>query len=80
KQILEKLKIIIVPEPGFGGVESSLLSEEKGTCAVLWDAPRVPLSSTAVREKLEKGKDAGELVGAKVLDYIKKNGLYKQKK
>lgn len=75
-EILEKTKIIVVPEPGFQRLGSKLLSEEKGTALVLWHAPKVDLSSTAVREKLLRGEDVAGLVDEKVLRYIKENKLY----
>ncbi|MBN2066973.1 MAG: nicotinate (nicotinamide) nucleotide adenylyltransferase [Candidatus Diapherotrites archaeon] len=79
-QILEVAKVIVVPEPGFEGLEGSLLSEEKGNCIILWDAPRVDLSSTGVRQKLLQGEDVSPLVNASVLQYIKKNNLYRNNK
>ena len=68
--------LVVVPEPDFEKLKSPLLSEEKGNCLVLWDAPRVDLSSTAVREKLQRGESAAGLIGENVLQYIRENKLY----
>ena len=76
--ILAETKIIIVPEPGFEKLESELFSEEKGTCKILWDAPRVELDSTRVRKKLLASKSVEGLIDSKVINYIKEKGLYRQ--
>lgn len=39
---------------------------------------KTPLSSTAVREKLEKGEDVGGMIPGRVYEYIKREGLYGQ--
>lgn len=80
KEILKEVKVIIVPEPGFQKMQSKLLSEQKGNCIVLWNAERVDLNSTVVREKLLNGENVAGLVDAKVLQYIKENNLYKNNK
>jgi nicotinate-nucleotide adenylyltransferase len=79
-QILKEAKVLVVPEPGFAKLNSPLLSEEKGNCLVLWDAPRVDLSSTVVREKLKGNAPITGLVDESVLQYIKENNLYKNNK
>jgi len=79
-QILRGAKVVIVPEPGFQKMQSKLLSEQKGNCVVLWNAPRVDLNSTAVRSKLVKGADVAGLIDERVLRYIKENNLYKNNK
>lgn len=40
--------------------------------------PAINISSTAVREKLEQGLSVGTAVPPVVLEYIRKNGLYKE--
>ncbi len=80
RQILRGAKVVIVPEPGFQKMQSKLLSEQKGNCIVLWDAPRVDLNSTAVRSKLVKGANVAGLIDERVLRYIKENNLYKNNK
>ncbi len=78
EEILNEVKVIIVPEPGFEKLKSRLLSEEKGNCIVLWDAERVDLSSTEVRNKLFRERDVSGLIPSSVLQYIKENNLYKK--
>ena len=51
--------------------------EKAGATCVIEDIPLMPLSSTDVRQRLAGGKDAGELLPAKVRAYIAQKGLYR---
>lgn len=43
---------------------------------ILMDAPKVDISSSLVRQKLENGQDCSDLLDERVIGYIKDNGLY----
>lgn len=47
-----------------------------GECLILEFSP-VEISSTRLRQMLEKGEDTGELLPEGVKDYVEKKGLYK---
>lgn len=49
----------------------------KGYKFTLMKMPPVDLSSTELREKLESGQSVGAAIPLTVLEYIRKNGLYK---
>lgn len=51
--------------------------EEKGARCVIAGQPVMPVSSTAIRQRIAQGEPAGDWLPAKVEDYIARKGLYK---
>ncbi len=43
---------------------------------ILMDAPKVDISSSLVRQRIENGDDCSDMLDEKVIRYIKDNGLY----
>lgn len=74
KKILEHVKLILYPVPG-SERESSPLFEESRPIRVKGKA--IDLSSTVVREKLQRNEPVQDLLPKTVLAYIKENNLYK---
>lgn len=56
------------------------LTEKYGAKIIIMDIPEVPVSSTTIRQQLEKGMSCRYYLDDKVIDYIRKNGLYTGKK
>lgn len=76
EKVLQELKLILFPVPGSEG-EKSKLVDSSSPIRVKDNA--IDLSSTVVRQKLQKGETVKGLVDKKVLNYIGKNSLYSQK-
>jgi nicotinate-nucleotide adenylyltransferase len=84
----EALELIKLAPPLVGSREKELLSELKGADAALikmlkkgWTSiPRLEISSTWVRSRVNKGEYAGHLVPGKVWDYIQTQQLYVNQK
>lgn len=62
-RVLELARLIVVRRPGHAGAEGAPLLPE--------------ISSTLVRERLQRGEDLSSLVPTEVLRYIQENGLYR---
>ncbi len=66
-----------VEDVDFDYVEQQLGGEKAGRLRKnMIETPLIEISSTDVREKLEQGQDVSGLVDDRVLEYIRKNGLY----
>ena len=84
----EALKLIKLAPPLVGSREKDLLSEFKGVDPQIakslkkgWTPiPRLEISSTWVRSRVNKGQYAGHLVPGKVWDYIQTHHLYENQK
>lgn len=59
--------------------ETQKLLEARGSHTIICDIPMVPISSTTIRKNVSDGNMIKNMVSDKVADYIKENGLYKQK-
>lgn len=71
--ILSMARIAVYPRPG-DMLES--ISEELLSHVHVIDAPGIDLSSTELRDRVQKGKSIRYLVPDAVLSYIKSHGLY----
>ncbi len=77
--ILENTPVAVLPRPGYPiPAESPHLPQRlwNRICASELDIPQCPISSTAVRERLEHGLSATDQIPAAVLDYICRHRLY----
>ena len=81
-------ELITLAPPLVGSREKDLLSEIQGASLTLvkllkkgWTViPRLEISSTWVRSRIQKGEYAGHLVPGKVWDYIQAHQLYADQK
>jgi len=75
--------VALLPRPGCGEPDLSRLRRAVGEEAVAGllaqrvPAPKVPLSATAIRERLRRGESVAGLVPASVASYIAEAGLYR---
>ena len=81
EKILSSFRVIVL-ERGEDKVEdiikeSKLLQKYESSIITIKGINKIPLSSTMIREKIKKGEDVEEFVDKDVLEYIKKNKLYK---
>ncbi len=70
--ILRDYRIAVYPRPGFMGHEL-----EQHPSVWMTDTPLMELSSTYIRESVQKGKSIRFFVPDAVLDFIDKKGLYR---
>jgi nicotinate-nucleotide adenylyltransferase len=56
------------------------LLRSKGAITRICDIPIMPISSTEIRNRISKGLNVEEVLPQKIVDYIKKNGLYMKNK
>ena len=77
EQVLKEVKLILFPVPGSEHEKNQLLNSEN---SIIVQAKEIDLSSTIVREKLQKGESVEDLVSEKVLDYLNENNLYSTNK
>ncbi len=75
EEILEMIRIYVYPRPGFSG--SPFLQHPN---VFLKDAPVMEISSSFIRQSLEKGKDPKYMLPEKVYDEIVKKGYYGRNK
>lgn len=75
-QMLEHTHVLVYPRQGLEEhlAEAELLYHPAVT--VVPDAPQFPVSSTGLRVRLRSWKPVDGLLDAKVLAYIRQNGLY----
>jgi nicotinate-nucleotide adenylyltransferase len=66
--------VAVVGRPGEGGEEAPPLPEVRGVERV--GGPGLPISSSAIRERVRRGLSVRYLVPDAVADYIAKRGLY----
>lgn len=73
EEIVGKFPIVIYPRPGYplNNVNKSLLDKVK-----VVKAPLLDISSTLIREGLNKGKDLRFLLPHKIYDFLMKEKLY----
>lgn len=71
EEIIAKTPVIIYPRPGYP-IDSATLPKS----IKLVEAPLFPFSSTDVRNAINEGKDASQMLPQAVWDYIKNNHLY----
>ena len=74
ESILREAKLILFSVPGSERCKSTLVDSSS---PIRVNAKAIDLSSTKVREMLSKGQRPQGIVSNRVLDYIKKHGLYK---
>jgi nicotinate-nucleotide adenylyltransferase len=72
EQLAGLAKFIVVTRPGFA---AELPNWPKGSVKVL-EIDALNLSSTEIRQKIEAGHNANDLVPKAVAGYISSNGLY----
>ena len=70
EKIIAGYDIYVYPRPG---VEMEFKTPRT---TFLADAPTFDLSSTAIRDALERGEDASAMLDGEVLEYIRKRGLW----
>ncbi len=68
--IIEKFNLLVYPRPD----EPQAFTTARTT--YLSDAPQFNLSSTAIREALERGEDISSMTTPEVADYIRQKGLW----
>ncbi len=72
KRILEENKILIYPRLGEEFVNDTLSRDNVQVC----DAPIIEVSSTFIRESIQKGKNVSSFLPCGVWEYIKAHKLY----
>jgi nicotinate-nucleotide adenylyltransferase len=73
EQILKEVKIIIVPMENFKAKNLGMLKK----ALIVNPSIKTNISSTIIRERLKKGECVEAIIPLNVLNYIKKNQLYK---
>ncbi len=73
KQVLKEVKLILFPVPGNEREQNDLIDSSN---PIRVEAKEIDLSSTIVRERLQRGESVEGLVDSKVLEYIEGNNLY----
>lgn len=68
--IIQNFDLLVYPRPG----EQMTFSTERTT--YLKDAPQINLSSTAIREAVERGEEFSSMLDKDVAAYIRKKGLW----
>jgi nicotinate-nucleotide adenylyltransferase len=71
RRIIDEFGLMIYPRDGYDVRTALRFPRIK-----LFPAPEVPISSTAVREAVKRGKDIRHLVPANIYTYIKQHNLY----
>jgi len=74
EKIFQLIKIIIGVRPGFNQINKEDVFFKKST---VFEINGLQTSSTQIREKVKKGESIRYLVPAKVEEYIRAKGLYK---
>lgn len=70
KEILDLCKVVVLRREGYAtSVENENL--------IVLDSPKINISSTEIREKIQKGLDISDLVPKKVQEIINKNKIYR---
>lgn len=81
EEIVQRARLAVLPRPGDGGTGGVSTDESPPVPAgarVDWlDGPRLHLSSTALRRRVERGESIRFLVPEKVRLYIEESGLYR---
>ena len=73
--ILASVPLIVAPRTGV--VLSEFEREPLRSASIfLLDMPEVDVSSTVLRERVDRGEPIGDLVPERVAEYIERNGLY----
>jgi nicotinate-nucleotide adenylyltransferase len=79
--LLAAAQWVVVARPEFAIARLDamrLTTEERARVRVLTEL-QVPVSATEIRRQLEAGEDCSGWLPQRVLDYIRKHGLYKEK-
>jgi nicotinate-nucleotide adenylyltransferase len=74
QKILHGYKIYVYPRLGY---DAKMLCNKYNV--ELWNAPIIEISSTFVRESINRGKNMNAFILPELDKYIKENGLYKNK-
>lgn len=69
--ILSNYDIIVYPREGY-----SMEKPHQCKNLIRLDFPKVPWSSTEIREKLSKGEDVSDMIPPRTLEYIRSKHLY----
>jgi nicotinate (nicotinamide) nucleotide adenylyltransferase len=77
-KLKELVHFIVFPREGEIDKDRLALLHYKGYKFTLAKMKPINLSSTTLREKLERGQSVGASIPSAVLEYINKNGLYKK--
>lgn len=78
-RVTELCRIVSLERPGFPEVDVMALKSHLpavSDCLIQLDAPRIEISSTAIRERIRRGLSVRYLVPAEVEEYIRRHGLY----
>lgn len=78
-RILSLARLVVAPRLEGTKVDLGLLNNIKpggASLGLVLDVPKIPVSSTEIRTKVASNVSIGDLVPAKVEDYILSNGLY----
>ena len=75
ERVLSMCEVVAVPRDGADGQDSGGCAPPSGI-RVLRDAPRLAVSSTAIRAGIAAGLPIGDDVPGAVADYIRRHGLY----
>jgi len=76
-EILRRARLAVLPRPGDGFSTDELPPVPAGARVDWLDGPRLHLSSTALRRRVERGESIRFLVPEKVRAYIEDAGLYR---
>jgi nicotinate-nucleotide adenylyltransferase len=68
-RVLDEVKFVVFGRPGYK-IKSKVLDGVKIVKS------KIPISSTEIRKRLRSGQDVSKMVPKKILEYIKKRGLY----
>ena len=75
EEIFDLATVVAVPRPGMDLLNVDQRWQDR---FITLQLPEIEVSSTDVRERVEKGRSISHMVPTAIAGYIKKNGLYKK--
>lgn len=81
KEILKRCTLLVCPRNGYPKEKDvEKFNEENMSDVRILHAPEAEISSSDIRKKVQKGENVFEYLDKNVYEYIKRNGLYMEKK
>jgi nicotinate-nucleotide adenylyltransferase len=81
ERLMGLCRFVAAPRPGYSRPDTQILEKKLpgiSERSVVMDRPMIEISSTQIRERVDRGLYIGDLVPEKVAKYIRDNGLYQR--